>query len=239
MNPDQTPGGRAGHRARHAAPRHTALRRIAAGAAVVATGAMPLATAASAQAAVAPGSVLPGANTDLVSTVRDALPAGALEHPLSVNGTSLRTPTALDPVAALASSTLGAGALPPQTRQAVTAPDRAASSAELTAARLIAAGQAEQLAPQLLERGALGGVTSDLAPRAQSLTGRIATGAAPTVSRLHAQGVPTVGDVTRGLGRSSLPSLGNVGRLTQSLPVESMLGPDDPLSAALNNATRL
>jgi hypothetical protein len=225
VNPDQTRRDRPGHRARHAAPRHPALRRFATGAAVVATGAVPLAAASGAQAAAArPSAAVPGAAA-LASRLPLGLagPADALERPLAVDRRAV--PGAAD--------TLASG-----TRRLAAGLDRALPVPGTLAADLPRAAAA-QLTPHLLQQGTLGTVARGVAPRAQALTGGLANGTGPEVGQLRSAGVPTVAEVTGSLGRTPLPAVGDVGQLTQSLPVQTMLSPDDPLTAPLNNLARL
>jgi hypothetical protein len=170
---------------RHAAPRRVTVRRVAAGAAVMATGAVPLAAAGTAQAATAPGTSS-GLVTQLPLTL--GAPADPLTGTLSVDQSALAAAHTLAPV---------------------------------------------------LQQSEVGPLASGFAPHAQALTGTLANQANPVVNRLHQAGVPTVADVTNEVGRTPLPTMGNVGQLTQSLPVDTMLGPGNPLTTSLNNVTHL
>jgi len=92
-----------------------------------------------------------------------------------------------------------------------------------------------ELAPNVLREGALGTVASGFAPQADDLTGGVVGQAAPLVGQLRSNGVPTVGDLTSKLSRTQLPVVGNVGGLTSSLPVTSVLGAGSPVTGTLQN----
>jgi hypothetical protein len=101
------------------------------------------------------------------------------------------------------------------------------------------AGGPLQLAPHVLQEGALGTLTSGLAPQTDDLTGGLVGQTGPLVAQLHQTGVPTVGDVTTKLSQTRLPMVGTVGSLTGTLPVTGMLGSDSPVTGALQNVSGL
>lgn len=96
-----------------------------------------------------------------------------------------------------------------------------------------------QLAPHVLSDGALGTLTSGIAPQTTNLTGGLIGQAEPLVSQLRQSGVPTVGDLTGGLSSTQLPVVGTVGSITQTLPVTTLLGTDSPVTGALQNLNGL
>ncbi|HEU5332626.1 MAG TPA: hypothetical protein VFU73_07680 [Actinocrinis sp.] len=223
------------YRARHAAPRRPAASgaaprraastrlvstRLAYTAAAVAAGAVPLAAAGAAQAAATPLSGLAG-------ELPAALSAPMLNAPLSVNGTQLpvtRAGAALTPTQALADGTRQltarlASALPVNTVVPEMLPNPA---------------QSLQMAG-LLDGGAVGTLSQGLTPQTQSITGAVAGQTAPLVGRLHQAGLPTVGDVTGQVSQTALPGVGTVGGLTKALPVTAALGPNSPVTGALNS----
>jgi hypothetical protein len=120
-----------------------------------------------------------------------------------------------------------------------TVPLAAAGSAQAAVAPPSTSALVARLTPELLQQGPVGTLASGFTPPAQALTAGLVTRANPVVAGLSQAGVPTVGAMTNRLGQSSLPMVGNVDRLTQSLPVDSMLGPGDPLTSSLNDVTRL
>ena len=214
------------YRARHAVPRRPAasgatLRRVAGTAATVAAVAVPLAAAGSAQAAAAPLGDLGG-----------ALPTGfalpTLETPLSVNDTQL-------PIRGVGASFTPAQAVAEGTRQLTTRLNSALPLGSMVPAALPNPDQPLQVAPGLLDDGALGTLSQRLAPQTQNITGSVVGQTAPLVGRLHQAGLPTVGDVTGQVSQTSLPAVGTVGGLTKSLPVTTALGPNSPVTGALNS----
>ncbi len=96
-----------------------------------------------------------------------------------------------------------------------------------------------QLAPNVLRDGAVGTLTSGLAPQTRDLTGGLVGQAQPLVSQLRQTGVPTVGDLTGGLSATQLPIVGTVGSVTQTLPVTTLLGTESPVTGALQSISGL
>lgn len=214
------------YQARHAAPRRpaassAALRRVACTAATVAAVAVPLAAAGAAQAAATPLG-------DLGAALPTAFSLPTLETPLSVSGTRLpmhQAGAALTPTQAVADGARQltgrlASALPVGSMVPTVLPNPA---------------QPLQVAPGLLDEGTLGTLSQRLAPQTQNITGAVVGQTAPLVDRLHQAGMPTVGDVTGQVSQTSLPGVGTVGGLTKSLPVTTALGPNSPVTGALNS----
>jgi hypothetical protein len=96
-----------------------------------------------------------------------------------------------------------------------------------------------QLAPNVQRAGAVGTLTSGLAPQTRDLTGGLVGQAQPLVSQLRQTGVPTVGDLTGGLSATQLPIVGSVGSVTQTLPVTTLLGTESPVTGALQSISGL
>lgn len=96
-----------------------------------------------------------------------------------------------------------------------------------------------QLAPNVLHDGALGTLTSGVAPQTRDLTGGLVGQATPLVAQLRQSGVPTIGDVTTRLSATQLPVVGTVGSLTQTLPVTTVLGTRSPVTGAVQNLSGL
>jgi hypothetical protein len=101
------------------------------------------------------------------------------------------------------------------------------------------AGGPLQLAPNVLQEGALGTLTAGVAPQANDLAGGLVGQTAPLVAQLHQTGVPTVGDLTTQLSRTQLPVVGTVGSLTGTLPVTTVLGTGSPVTGTLQNLSGL
>lgn len=100
-----------------------------------------------------------------------------------------------------------------------------------------ASGGPLQLAPNVLRQGALGTLTSGIAPQARDLSGGLVGQTQPLVSQLRSSGVPTVGDLTGGLSATQLPVVGTVGSVTQTLPVTTLLGTSSPVTGVLQNVS--
>jgi hypothetical protein len=91
------------------------------------------------------------------------------------------------------------------------------------------AGSPMQLAPTLLQDGAVGTLTDGFGGKSMELTNGVVGQAAPLVAQLQKQGVPTVGNVTTSLSQSKLPVFGTVGNLTAAVPVSEMVGDNSPV----------
>jgi hypothetical protein len=91
------------------------------------------------------------------------------------------------------------------------------------------AGQPMQLAPTLLQDGAVGTLTDGFGGKSMQLTNGVVGQTQPLVAQLQKQGVPTVGDVTTSLSQSKLPVFGSVGSLTAAVPVSEMVGNNSPV----------
>ena len=87
--------------------------------------------------------------------------------------------------------------------------------------------------------GGLGGLAAGFTPQTDALAGTVLQQAAPVVAQLQQSGVPTVGDLTNRLGQTTLPVVGPVGHLTQTLPLSTVLGTSNPLADTLGTATQL
>lgn len=213
------------YRARHAAPRRAGYRRFVYSAAAVAAGAVPLAAAGAAHAAATPLG-------DLGGQVPAALSMPALNTPLSVNGAQLPVSRAGSPFTA--GQALSAGA-----HQLTSRLSSALPLGTMVPAVLPDPNQPLQAVPGLLDDAALGTLSQGLEPQTQSITGTVVGQTAPLVGRLHQAGLPTVGDVTGRVSQTSLPGVGAVGGLTESLPVTTALGPNSPVTGALNSLSGL
>jgi hypothetical protein len=224
------------YRARHAAPRgatapSAALRRAACAAAAVAAGAVPLVSAGAAQAATGPlGDLFPAGAAQSATLSGVALPS--INAPLGLSDAALplnQATLALAPTQAMMTGT----------QQLTDHLTSALPLNNLVPSVLPDANNPLQVAPNLLQTGALGNLSQGLAPQTQDLTGAVVGQTAPLVNGLHQAGVPTVGDVTGQVSAATLPGVGTVGGLTKSLPVTSVLGPNSPVTGALNNLGQL
>jgi hypothetical protein len=206
---------------------------MAVAAAAVAAGAVPLAGAAAAQAAATPlgdlSSLVPGVASDLPLS---SMALSGLDAPMAVDDNAVPTDQA---------------ALAPSPAQQVSAEAQQVANrltstlpvGNMVPGVLTADGAPLQVAPNLLHEGALGTLSGGLAPQAQDVTGAVVGQTAPLVGELHQAGVPTAGEMTGRLSQTALPGIGTVGSLTQSLPVTSVLGPNSPVTGALNNLSQL
>lgn len=240
------------HRGRHAAPNARSLpsgrvayestaRRLAAAAAAITAGALPLGYPSNASAAT----THPAGSPDLALfalpiNLPGAPEAVAAEIPLS---SDLPLSSALG-TANLAKATdqllkrqaRRAGA---QLAEALPLP-RADVLPQLAAAQLTtSSGGALPLVPQTLHEGALGKLTTGFTPPVDALITNVVGRAAPLAARLRQDGVPTVGDLTGRLSGTPLPMVGSVGDLTRTLPVSSALGSDSPVTTALEDVSSL
>jgi len=223
------------YHARHAVPRRPsasgpALRRavytrLVSTAATVAAGAVPLAAAGAAQAATTPLG-------DLGGELPAALSAPMLNTPLSVNGMRL-------PVNQVGAALAPGQAVTDGARQLTGRLTSALPLGTMVPAVLPDPAQPLQVAPSLLNDGALGTLSQGLTPQTQNITGTVVGQTAPLVGRLHQAGLPTVGDVTGQMSQAALPGVGTVGGLTKSLPVTTALGPNSPVTGALNSLSGL
>lgn len=101
------------------------------------------------------------------------------------------------------------------------------------------AGGSAQPAPALPGTNTVGALSQNLSPQTRRLSGVLDAQTGSLVDNLQQGGVPTVGDVSGRVADSPLPGFGTVHGLTGSLPVTSMLGPNDMVTGALNNAGAL
>jgi hypothetical protein len=247
---------------KHRRPRHSSGRNLAATAAVITAGALPLAVAGNAFAATAPAA----------SSPLSALPLGSVEGGLDQMAQPLQGALPLaGAVAQDVSTSVGSGDLPvggllgtstPQTQARDAAVDQqtALDSADLAAkttaltgkvssvlpvSGLIEqvapamAGQPMQVAPTLLQDGAVGTLTDGFGARTMDLTNGLVGQMNPVVQQLHTAGVPTVGDVTSALSTTKMPVFGTVGGLTSAVPVSEMLGGGSPIVGTVGAASGL
>jgi hypothetical protein len=225
---------------------------MAATAAVLTAGALPIVAAGSAFADTAPSAAAPLPALPLGTTVplQVATMAGPVESVLPLAGTLTRAVTSAVDTGDLQGGLVGSVTPQAQTREAVTTGQATAETADLAAKTTqltnklstvvpvsglvhevapAMAGQPMQLAPTLLQDGTVGTLTNGFGGKSMELTGGVVGQAKPLVTQLHQQGVPTVGDVTTSLSQSKLPVFGNVGGLTAAVPVSEMVGNNSPV----------
>ena len=225
---------------------------MAATAAVLTAGALPIVAAGSAFAETAPSAAAPLPALPLGTTVplQVTTMAGPVESVLPLAGTLTRAVTSAVDTGDLQGSLLGSVTPQAQTREAVTTGQATAETADLAAKttqltnKLSAvvpvsglvhevapamAGQPMQLAPTLLQDGTVGTLTNGFGGKSMELTNGVVGQAKPLVTQLQKQGLPTVGDVTTSLSQSKLPVFGNVGGLTAAVPVSEMVGNNSPV----------
>lgn len=117
---------------------------------------------------------------------------------------------------------------------------RTAVAVAVGAVPLACAGASQATASPLGELALpLDTLSQRLSPHTQVITGLVVRQTAPLVGGLHQVGLPTVGDVTGQISRTALPGVGPVGGLTTTLPVTTALGPNSPVTGALNNIAQL
>lgn len=241
-------------------PRRRA-RNLAAGAAVITAGALPLAAAGSAFAD-SPISVPIHATSPIgVNSISD--PANSV---LPLAGSLTGEATSSLGAADLQNGLAGGLSSPGQTRSARSADDAGAESADLSAKttqladQLVAsapvsgltpaggvvhemvpglAGEPSQLVPSTLQGGAVGTLTNGFGTKGMELTSGVVGQAAPVVAQLKQAGVPTVGDMTTALSQSQIPDLGTVGDVTGAVPVSAMLGNASPVLGTVGAASAL
>jgi hypothetical protein len=222
---------------RHAAPARPTGRKLAVAAAALAAGATPLVCGGTAAAATAPTQRdlsalgLPALGLPTQSLSDMALPLGLPD--------SLGTLTQKLPLLSKVTQVGGTGLLskqPPQVGQLV---HSALPVADLVPKLAPTSGGSVQLTPHALQDGALGALTSDIAPQASELTGGLVGQATPLVSQLRQTGVPTVGDLTSGLSGTQVPVVGTVGSVTQMVPVTTVLGAESPVTGTVQELSGL
>jgi hypothetical protein len=229
---------------RHRRPRRATGRNLAATAAVLTAGALPLAVAGSASADTG----------TLTSSPLAGLPISGVPQTVGVTAQHLRNVPPLareaagDLTADVKSGTLLAGTVAPQkqTRTAPAAPQPAEASAALAGQATRLSGDAadvlpvseafEQVAPAMSGHPERSGASvlqgtpvseaDHLGAGSMTLSGGVARQAQPVAQRLRAEGVPTVGDVTGAVGATRMPAFGTVGAATSVVPAEHMLGAD-------------
>ena len=215
---------------KHRRPRPTG-RTIAATAAVLTAGALPLAAAGSAFASSAAGD-------PLAATGLTALPmAGAVGSELT--------------------GTMGLGSMPvglsQKTNELYQKADDLTEKTDQLTAQLGTGAPVRQLlheavppnphpvpgeiAPGVLRNGAVGTLTGGVGQRTAQVADSVVGQVQPTAKQLHSGGVPTVGDVTSSVSRTEMPMFGTVGSLTSAVPVGAALG--DPVMNALGAASAL
>jgi hypothetical protein len=253
--------------AKHRKPRRSTGRNLAATAAVLTAGALPIAAAGSAFAADVP------ATSQLTALPLDAAPLAA--PPLGLTQAApLRdaVPLAGDVTGEVATS-VGSGQVPvgglfgpgsPAMHAQEAAVDRAAAieSAEIGSKAAAVAGKVsatlpatdlmEQLAPAMagdampatvLQDGAVSTLANKIGASALArgtvVANQVAQQAAPIAQELRASGVPTVGDVTTSAGGTQMPVFGTLGGFTSTVPATQMLGDDSPVLGTIGTAGSL
>jgi hypothetical protein len=247
---------------KHRRPQRSASRNLAATAAVLAAGALPLAAAGSAFADTAPAGQGPLSSLSL-SQVPFGLGAAAspVDGAVPLAGTIAEAVTSSVGSGDLpAGGLLGANSAQTQTREAVMTGQAAneagglASKTSLMAGQLTGelpvaglvdevapamAGGPMQVAPNLLQDGTVGTLTDGFGGRTMDLANGTVDQMQPVVSQLHRQGVPTVGDVTTSLSQTDVPVFGTVGNLTSAVPVSQMVGDQSPVLGTVGAASGL
>jgi len=245
---------------KHRRPHRSTGRNLAATAAVLTAGALPLAVAGSAFAQAAPSTANPLSALPLGSLPLSSAMSGPVQSAVPLAGTLTGAVTSSVGSGDLPDALLGAGSPQTQTRQAVMTGQAAAETAdlatkttqltsELTTVLPVAglvhevaptmAGQPVQLAPTLLQDGAVGTLTDGFGGKSMELTNGVVGQAEPFVTQLRQQGVPTVGDVTTSLSGSKVPVFGTVGDLTAAVPVSEMVGNNSPVLGTIGAASGL
>jgi hypothetical protein len=254
---------------KHRRPQRSAARNLAATAAVLTAGALPLAAAGSAFADTAPAAQGPLSSLSLSS-----IPFGPDSALQGLGAAAAPVDSAVPLAGTLANavtSSVGSGDLPTgtllgtnspqtQTREAVMTGQAAAEAAtfatrtsqlagHLSAALPVTglvdevapamAGGPMQVAPNLLQDGTVGTLTDGFGGKAMDLTNGTVGQVQPVVSQLHQQGVPTVGDVTTSLSQTDVPVFGTVGNLTSAVPVSQMVGDQSPVLGTVGAASGL
>lgn len=237
---------------KHRKPHRGAGRTLAATAAVLGAGALPIAAAGSAFADTTPATAAPLSALPLGTTLplQVTTMAGPVESVLPLADTLTRALTSAVDTGDLQNGLIGGVTPQTQTREAVTTGQASAETADLAAkttqltSKLTSvvpvsglvhevapamAGQPMQLAPTLLQAGAVGTLTNGFGGKSMELTNGVVGQAQPLVSQLQKRGVPTVGDVTTTVSQSKLPVFGTVGSLTAAVPVSEMLGNNSPV----------
>jgi hypothetical protein len=241
---------------KHRRPRRSTGRNLAATAAVLTAGALPVAAAASAFADAAPAAGSPPAATLPLSSVADGLDGAAVP----LQGTlPLATTATADVTGSVAQGDLPVGGLlgaaSPQSQARASQMDQqaafetaaVASDASRLTGRITAqpevSGLLAQAAPNTFGTGANGGTVDGFAgrlgTRATQATDRVVSGMSPVVGQLRTQGVPTVGDVTSTLSQTKMPVFGTVGGLTSVVPASEMLGDGSPMLDTIGSASKL
>ena len=247
---------------KHRKPSRTAPRNLATAAAVNTPGALPIAAASSAFADAAPVAAAPLSALPLGTTVplQVATIAGPAESALPLAGTLTGAATSAVDTGDLQNGLTGVVSPQAQTREALTTGQATAETAALAAKTTqmtgkltglvpvgglvhevapAMTGQPVQLAPTLLQDGAVGTITDGFGGKSMELTDGVVGQAAPFVAQLQKQGVPTVGDVTTSLSQSKVPVFGTVGGLTAAVPVSEMVGDNSPVLGTVGAVSNL
>lgn len=235
---------------KHRKPHRSAGRNLAATAAVLTAGALPLAAAGSAFAETAPAIADPLSALPLGDAALTNAATGPVQSVVPLAGALTGVVTSAVGSGDATSGLLGAASPQAQTREAAMTGQAAAETADLAGKTTqltsklstvvpvsglvhevapAMAGEPVQLAPTLLRDGTLGTLTNGFGGRSMELTNGVVGQATPLVSQLKQQGVPTVGDVTTSLSRTDVPVFGNVGNLTAAVPVSEMIGNNSPV----------
>lgn len=241
---------------KHRRPRRSTGRTLAATAAVLTAGALPVAAAGSAFADASSPAGSPPAAALPLSSVTDGIDGAAvpLQGTLPLAGTAATDVT--DSVAQgdlPVGGLLGAASAQSQARasqmdeQAALETAAVASGAtgltrQITAQPQVS-GLLAQTAPNTFGQGANGGTVDGFAGhlgiRATQLTDHAVGRMSPVVDQLRTEGVPTVGEVTSTLSQTKVPVFGTVGGLTSVVPASEMLGDGSPMLDTVSAASKL
>jgi hypothetical protein len=232
---------------KHRKPHLGTGRKVAATAAVLGAGALPIIAAGSAFAAADPVPL-------------SALPLGGVAPQSALSGQVL-------PVSGMLSGATTSGldtgpmvdgiAPPAQERDAATSGQYAAGAHELAgkatgvakkvAAAVPVGGVLHRVAPAMIgqpapmEDGVVPAIPDAVAAQGIVVANNLAERAQPVAEHLKQRhGVPTVGDATTAVSRSKLPIAGNsVGSVTETVPVSEMVGDESPVIGTIEAVSDL
>jgi hypothetical protein len=248
---------------KHRRTRRSPARNLAATAAVLTAGALPLAAAGSAFAADAPAagaaqllqftgepgleqvaqplqSTLPVADAvPLAKAVADDVKASVDTRQVPVGGLDATTPQLRAEDAAVNRETALESAALATKATDLARPVGSALPVSGLVGQFAPALAGTQGAPQLLPDQTVGTLNGDFAAKATGLADGFAGRMSPVAQELRGAGVPTVGDVTSTVGGAQVPLFGTVGGLTSAMPVSQALGAQSPVIGAVGAAGAL
>lgn len=191
---------------KHRRPRSTG-RTLAATAAVLTAGALPLAAAGTAFAAAAQPE--PSAAAGLSASPLSNLTEKTAELGGKVQVLSAKADR-LEQQAGQLADQLGTGGPVKSVLHDIVPPTTNAVPGEV--------------APAVLRNGAVGRLTGGVGLQTEQMARNVVDQARPMADQLRQGGVPTVGEMTSSLSRTGMPVFGTVGGLTSAVPVGAVLG---------------